>query len=305
MKLCRLRVHFTAEEPLELPPYKGSTFRGSFGYVFKRLTCLTSHHQCEGCRLQEKCAYYQLFHAPAPDTGHIPPPYIIEPPLETKTDYNPGDTLTFDFIAIGAYIDYTMYYIHAFEQMGNQGVGRGRRRIQLRSVASIGARGETTEIYNHESGAVQSSAYFVELTDFQPSDQTSATLQFETPVQIQHKGKLIQGPIPFRLLVQNLIRRWKMLARFHGKQAESDPWNWQAKQLPPVEILDFDLAWTPIQRWSASQKQKHPISGLQGHITYHGKIGEWLPLLRLGEWMHVGKKTSFGLGKYRLEEAVM
>lgn len=37
----QFNFEITAKEPLILPAYKGSTFRGGFGYAFKRVVCAT------------------------------------------------------------------------------------------------------------------------------------------------------------------------------------------------------------------------------------------------------------------------
>jgi len=37
-------------------------------------------------------------------------------------------------------------------------------------------------------------------------------------------------------------------------------------------------------------------------VTLRGDLGDWLPLLRLGEFVHVGKGATFGLGKYELKQ---
>jgi len=37
----QFNFNITAKEPLILPAYKGSTFRGGFGYAFKRVVCAT------------------------------------------------------------------------------------------------------------------------------------------------------------------------------------------------------------------------------------------------------------------------
>jgi CRISPR/Cas system endoribonuclease Cas6 (RAMP superfamily) len=42
------------------------------------------------------------------------------------------------------------------------------------------------------------------------------------------------------------------------------------------------------------------LGGIVGSITYRGDFGKYLPLLRLGEHIHVGKAATFGLGKYRV-----
>jgi len=43
------------------------------------------------------------------------------------------------------------------------------------------------------------------------------------------------------------------------------------------------------------------MGGISGSITYSGDIGEFLPVLRICEEVHLGKQTTFGLGKIRIE----
>ncbi|MFH1117074.1 MAG: CRISPR system precrRNA processing endoribonuclease RAMP protein Cas6 [Pseudomonadota bacterium] len=39
-----------------------------------------------------------------------------------------------------------------------------------------------------------------------------------------------------------------------------------------------------------------------GRVTYEGRLGEFLPLIRFCETVHLGKATTFGLGKIRVVE---
>jgi CRISPR/Cas system endoribonuclease Cas6 (RAMP superfamily) len=40
------------------------------------------------------------------------------------------------------------------------------------------------------------------------------------------------------------------------------------------------------------------LGGLIGSIVYYGPISPFRSLINVGELLHVGKGTSFGLGKY-------
>ena len=42
------------------------------------------------------------------------------------------------------------------------------------------------------------------------------------------------------------------------------------------------------------------LGGVTGTVTYEGDLSDFIQLLRLGEYVHVGKGTSFGLGKYEI-----
>ena len=42
------------------------------------------------------------------------------------------------------------------------------------------------------------------------------------------------------------------------------------------------------------------MGGLIGKISFKGNLEEFMPLIQLGEFIHAGKGTSFGLGRYEL-----
>jgi CRISPR/Cas system endoribonuclease Cas6 (RAMP superfamily) len=42
------------------------------------------------------------------------------------------------------------------------------------------------------------------------------------------------------------------------------------------------------------------MGGFTGQITFEGEIRPFIPLVKAGEVLHVGKGTSFGLGRYRI-----
>ena len=52
----------------------------------------------------------------------------------------------------------------------------------------------------------------------------------------------------------------------------------------------------------AGKKDVH--GGLVGSVTYEGDLGEYLPLIEFSEKAHLGKNTSFGLGKIKIQPAM-
>jgi len=44
------------------------------------------------------------------------------------------------------------------------------------------------------------------------------------------------------------------------------------------------------------------MGGVTGEITYRGRLNEFIPLINYCETVHVGKATTFGLGKIVMSE---
>ena len=51
------------------------------------------------------------------------------------------------------------------------------------------------------------------------------------------------------------------------------------------------------ERYSNRQEKRLKMGGFMGDITFEGELAEFLPFLRLGEYLHVGKGTVYGLGE--------
>ena len=43
------------------------------------------------------------------------------------------------------------------------------------------------------------------------------------------------------------------------------------------------------------------LGGFLGRISFKGDLEEFLPVIKAGEYLHVGKACTFGLGKYEIE----
>lgn len=136
-----------------------------------------------------------------------------------------------------------------------------------------------------------------------------------TPVRLKHAGSLV-GPAELSpdALAANLIRRVIGLAVCYGQAKEARPEEAPSSladrirevrsmfdQLAEQTTLHQDsLQWTDDDRYSSRQKQSHPAGGLTGafHLDAPDEALQiWRRWLRAAEPLHLGKKTSLGLGQ--------
>ncbi|HHW43833.1 MAG TPA: CRISPR system precrRNA processing endoribonuclease RAMP protein Cas6, partial [Desulfotomaculum sp.] len=68
-----------------------------------------------------------------------------------------------------------------------------------------------------------------------------------------------------------------------------------------VRLAEDYTQWVDWERFSARQDSRIKMGGVVGRALYEGEVAEFIPLLRLGELVHVGKGAVFGMGKYRVE----
>ena len=301
----RYQVRIIPLEKTRLPEYKGSTFRGAFGHAFRKVVCTFKGKECDDCLLRQRCIYSYVFETPPPEGSErmtkyrrAPHPFVIEPPLDSKTGYAPGEEIDFGLVLIGRADDYLPYFIYAFDELGKLGIGKGKARFRLDTVEREGQ-----ILYEGKAGVLKPfSAPLPVSPDPTLACQAanSLSLRFLTPLRIVSNGELNSTP-DFQSILRTLLRRISLLSYFHcGIDLDLD-FSGLIERAGQVVTESRSLRWHDWERWSARQETKMKMGGVVGRISFSGDLGEFLPYLRMGELLHVGKGTVFGLGWYEIE----
>ena len=328
LRWARLTLTLRAEQPVSLPPYAGSAFRGAFGHAFKRVAC-PLRRECEGCGYRDVCVYAYVFETPGAADGSpltrsatVAHPFVLELPDCPTGEVQPGEAVTVGLVLIGRAIPLAPYFLAACREMVQHGIGRGRGRLRLeRAVADDPASAEGRMVYDGDQellapavppwsvaeirqesrGASFDALRMSGKQGGETEGERRVKLHFLTPTRLRQDADLVVRP-DFATLATALLRRISVLAEAHcGARADLD-----AKAIlasaTTVRVEQSDLRWHDWARYSARQQTKMNLGGFVGSVTLTGPLAQWLPLLRVGEVVHIGKGTAFGLGKYRLEE---
>lgn len=293
-----------------VPPYEGSMIRGAFGRAFKESCCPFPHMNGSGCPLGDKCPYGYVFETSPPEgmrgfakNQELPRPYIFEPPEDTKMEYEPGETMTFGFTSIGRAAEFMPYFIFAFSKMGEAGVGRRQAKYTLeRVVAKNPLSGERSEVFD---GDVVKNERLPTIWDdavkaVENMDGERLRVEFLTPTFIKYKGEVATEAPPFAALVQSLLIRLPMLSAVHCGEVWEEDFRSLVARAGGIKTVRDHTTWASFRRHSSFKNRTEALEGVVGEAEYAGPIGEFLPLLKMGELSHVGKKVVFGLGRYRL-----
>lgn len=312
-----------AIEEIHLPYYKGSTFRGGFGNMFRKIVCALRRQDCIDCMLKSRCIYAYVFETPSNEGAEImnmhkyekiPHPFVIEPPgtdsklkAQDSKIISPGSRIDFNLILIGRATDYLPYFIYTFDELGKNGIGRGRGKYRLTEVSTYNDNSTEARfsVYHESDRTIRHTGVSgIDIPDeFRASDSLSQlTLHLITPLRIKYNRDLVVN-LEFHILIRNLVRRLGLLYYFHcGNQKPS--WDFRAiiKHAEDIRIKTSGLRWLDWERYSSRQDTRMKLGGLVGEITYEGNIEPFLPVIKAGEILHAGKGTSFGLGRYRIIE---
>ncbi|MGQ0570692.1 MAG: CRISPR system precrRNA processing endoribonuclease RAMP protein Cas6, partial [Armatimonadota bacterium] len=67
-----------------------------------------------------------------------------------------------------------------------------------------------------------------------------------------------------------------------------------------VRLTRCDVRWVDWERFSSRQQTTMKFGGIVGEATYEGEVGQLMPLLLVGEAVHVGRHCVFGNGRYEV-----
>jgi len=302
----RVRVIFEAVDPIGLPVYKGSAFRGCLGETLHYEVCNQRDVKCAVCRERFGCPFSRLYNSyVADDHPHhgkyskSPHPYIIDPLPGSKTNINPGETFGFDLTLIGTSIELLPLLLRVFYRMGETGIGKGRgwfKPIELRTLT----RAMTYEPLPYFGQPEPISLSTID----EPRLDHRITINLENPLRLKENGTLLTTPPEFGFLVSRLAQRIGLLAHFHCGAPWPEP---EIESLPKttnIHISKANVQKADWRRYSGTQDTKMNFDGITGEITYEGDgLNDWMPLLMLGSWLHAGSTATFGLGKYSISES--
>ena len=299
--------HIYPEEPLILLPYKGSLLRGGFGNTLKRIVCNSKTQNCTGCSLKDKCSYSYIFETPVPLNSKImrkyekaPHPFVFEYSDDNKILCSPGDELLLRMILVGKSVNYLPLIIQTFDELGKRGPGNQGGNFRLKKVLA-----GKNPIYDSRDKKVNKPGLqeiSIDFDDLEPrgGNLSEITLYFLSPTRIIYRGRPTIS-LEFHVLIRNILRRMSLLYYFHcgGKPFEW-PFRRVIEQAKKIRIKNKALEWFEWERYSSRQRSKIPMSGFVGSITFEGPLSSFFSLLKAGEILHVGKGTSFGLGKMKI-----
>lgn len=310
----RFQLRFNSDEDIPLPPHKGSSFRGLFGHALKRYVCPDQRVTCEACLLAEGCLYLAIFETPASGErfsngpNRDPHPFILLPPLDRNHVLPSKKPFFVEITLLGPAIQTIPHLTYAFKEMGKIGLGRNRISFRLTDV-DVAEQSNWIPLYRVENDRLVRAKPTQKISSSTPPTPPTSqnftskkmVLRTLTPMRFNYKGNLVIE-FSFVAFLRSLIFRLDDLARIYGSGPLPIEIPELIKKAKDIKISGLEMTWIDFIRYSNRQKGARKLGGLEGDVTLEGDLTPFLPWLQLGEIMHVGKATSFGLGKYKLSQ---
>jgi hypothetical protein len=214
--------------------------------------------------------------------------------VDNKTTYMPGDEFPFSITLLGEKsISQLALVIAAVKRIGSNGLGQKRGKLTIKSITNKGIK-----LYNLESNQLITPPQPQNLCIEAPNKAARVLLHFITPTAIKTGGQVAKQ-LTLEMILSSLKRRIRLLGRHHGfanyqKLVQLDRAN------PEEKILLNTLKPYKWERYSARQKQAIPFEGVVGELLIAGQIDNYIPLLKAGEVLHVGRGTVYGMGQYKM-----
>ncbi|MFO7761977.1 MAG: CRISPR system precrRNA processing endoribonuclease RAMP protein Cas6 [Desulfobia sp.] len=305
------RYHFTCSftDQALLPPFKGSAIRGKLGHCLKKISCaLRARQSCKDCLLHSSCCY-ALFFEPRKVAGDQrsrtaawPQPYVLEGDPESNRFYVPGQEFTFSLLVFGRRMNELLpHLVYAVETMGWEGLCSRREypgTFELQTISS-----DQECIYDHKKILNGRDRVFPHDLAPSPASRPERLLvRLLTPLRVKADNRF-QDNLSFQLLVRAALRRISLLEEAYGHGEPSLDYPGLLEKAGEVEIRAADYGWQEVERYSSRQQSKMSLGGMVGEVEYKGDLQEFYPLLKYCETTHLGKQTSFGLGRIEVEAA--
>lgn len=303
IRYVKLRISIVFTKQAKLPKYKVSTLRGGIGEMLLRTNCVRDRN-CESCGFRSECIVQRIFYGKfdkKPDfvtTGESIG-YVLECE-NSQEKFEKGETMEFQMLLFGKLIVYFGQLMQALYQMGLYGIGKEKATFQIHSVYNTA--GEVLMDQNNvymEQYQIQTVGDYVHsrLSQFRTEGKGIYSMQFDTPLTLKFQGEFLRE-FHMEALLRAVKRRVFMLDCFENLEGED---YYRSKcQIP--QMIEQKAYPRSVKRVSFRKNRKLILMGIEGTLVFSNVEVETLELLLAGELIHIGKNTSFGFGKYKLNQ---
>ncbi len=288
--VTQLCATLEATRAVAWPHFAGGRIRGAFGRALRQAACITGKPECGGCAVRTQCAYGAVFDPAAPAQPLHPsfqnglPAYVIQPPPLGARQLRAGDTVRFTVQLLANAQPHQSLVAHVLRDAVNQHLFKpGDCAVQTIECRELPIPALATEPAGPALNGIQ--------------------LTWLTPMRLQHQGKPLFRPLDLSAaaLTSATWRRYLQWCQLSGQTPSAAQAPLDAARHCTLDTQG--MQWHDISRYSNTQQQHLPLGGLLGQAVLTGPdhaLQTLLPLLRLGEQLHIGKETVFGLGQYHL-----
>lgn len=307
------RILFLPEDRKALPRFLGGAIRGAFGRSLRALACATGAPTCDGCRVAGRCAYREVFD-PVPPAEHplqrfgaIPAPYAFDLAGDPPRDSAPGRPLSIRLTLAGAARRHLGLVLLALERAASGGLARPRAKLDLATVHVETGDGRERLLVEHAGARIPPHPPTARL-DADPAAPADArelrlAVRLVSPCRLVVRGHAVRPdrftPYPWLMA---MARRVSLMADFHGDGPLGLDFGDLADRAAATRLVDAELRFVRVERWSSRQRQAMPFDGLVGAFAIEGPLAPFLPLAAVATRLNVGKHASFGLGVLRLAQ---
>lgn len=280
LRFLKIACRIQAKEGYSSTGFIGNKVRGAIGEAMVHLFCPNKKPQCHECGMKEQCIYSNVF---KPVRTHVeftslPAPFVIGVEELVREDIMSGDIVEFSVTLFGKMIVYRKQLIQTLQSMfcgKRRGFSKAFTLLEINSIPD-GKLVWREEIYNIDAGA--------EAVLWQDC--------FNRNVGCTGENREIMIRFKTDLITKNDIHvNWgfsefldAVLYRIAG-------------MIDIYEEDEFILPYGMLYRKPYIISDIFVDSG-RFEMIFSGNMEPYLPYIQLGEYLHIGKKTTYGFGEY-------
>ena len=282
LRCLTMQVSLIAQGDASLPAFLGPTLRGAIGHAL----------------YNDRAAYQYLYrnrtvNGDRQDTVN---PYVIVPPPIGQNDYRERELLNFQLLLFGDAERFAKALLGTLHRSQGLALGAGRGAFALCKVTNA-----SDQRVLWEKGVFHAiAACGSELPCRSLPCVTQATVRTVTPLRIRHAGEL-RTKVDFPAIFRNIAGRIGALtARYGGwtDQAEISRLQLLSEK---IETVEDTMSVIQMERYSSRLQTKTEFNGLMGAVRFEGELSPFVPWLYAAQMLHLGRNTTFGMGRIEVE----